>query len=417
MNKTAVIDQPKVQNMQESKSNTNHISKWSLLWALVIVSSVGGVITGVARGSSLHFTEQEEIDDVCSNVSAGERVQASSSDYITLMFNEKPTKNDCKIFLNAAVKLSRAIGKTENTYNKKAEQDLKLEEVCGLTGESNIIMFNQGEIFQNLVISVVLQAVDGVEGTLGFAGPCILNKNNGVPLGGLMFFDTADTARLIELGRLGDVILHEMMHVLGFGTTWAPFKGIDGNFSSNYTVIEDKVFTYDEKGDLVIRPDNVPKYTGVEGIAEFEKLSGKTEKYVPIQGAKLYGNEVFFNVSAKDGLGSLDNHIDYDTFENALMTYGFDMYGGIESPLTALSLGMLRDIGYTVDTSVADEYIFPAKREKKTFSLRGDFMEIIDLSNDVLRIEPMVLDIDDPSSLEQLRSRKQYSLEEVFSLV
>ena len=36
-----------------------------------------------------------------------------------------------------------------------------------------------------------------------------------------MSFDTADLARMEADGSLTDVILHEMGHVLGFGTLWS----------------------------------------------------------------------------------------------------------------------------------------------------------------------------------------------------
>ena len=71
----------------------------------------------------------------------------------------------------------------------------------------------------DVVIFATLDSIDGPSQILGFAGPCA-TRMNGLALVGIMVFDSADIATMSS-GTLNAVILHEMGHVLGFGTAWA----------------------------------------------------------------------------------------------------------------------------------------------------------------------------------------------------
>lgn len=71
-----------------------------------------------------------------------------------------------------------------------------------------------GELF----ITSTLQTIDGVEGTLGFAGPSgIYNSCMGISYSGDMTFDIDDISVMESQGIFEGVILHEMGHVLGVG--------------------------------------------------------------------------------------------------------------------------------------------------------------------------------------------------------
>eukprot|EP00924_Labyrinthula_sp_SR-Ha-C_P016495 maker-scaffold_6-snap-gene-5.43-mRNA-1 protein AED:0.00 eAED:0.00 QI:204/1/1/1/1/1/2/42/418 len=407
----------KLQNALEGKRRSKYVNKVFFLGALFTVVLVGGILGQAGGDKTVLSSQKVDHVDICLNVTVGEKVKSSSSDYISVVFDVEPTKADCHAFMNAASKLSKAIAATKNDYNVTLPQDFSLKEVCGITGNNNPPMLKQGENIQDLVIAAVLQSVDGENGVLGYAAPCIINPNNGLTLAGVIFFDTADTALMEESGILGKVVLHEMMHVLGYGLNWTPRIGPGGNLVSNFSVAEDQVLTYDDNGEIIVQPENEPIYTGDEGIAEFEKLTGKEESFIPLQGVELHGDPDFFNVSAGEGRGQVDVHIDKDTFQNALMTYGIDPEAGKEVSLTVMSLAMLRDIGYTVNTSVGDEYILPPNPWNSVSKLRGSRMDFIDLSTDLLSIEPIVLDFDYPSALKQLRSREMVSLKQALGLV
>jgi hypothetical protein len=64
-----------------------------------------------------------------------------------------------------------------------------------------------------------------------------------------MTFDRADLANMETAGTLGDVITHEMGHVLGIGGLWA-------------------------QKDLLTGPASDPRFTGPAAVAEYRKLSG-----------------------------------------------------------------------------------------------------------------------------------------------
>ena len=79
-------------------------------------------------------------------------------------------------------------------------------------------------------------AFDGVGGILGGAGPDTLTTQGGYTLAttGTMQFDSADLANMESNGTLLPVILHEMAHVMGFGTLWTA-NGVYINNTGQYT--------------------------------------------------------------------------------------------------------------------------------------------------------------------------------------
>ena len=72
----------------------------------------------------------------------------------------------------------------------------------------------------DLVIMASAPDIDGRFGVLGQAGPCVVNRQTGKAVYGVMNFDRADLDYLETKGGLESTILHEMGHVLGIGTLW-----------------------------------------------------------------------------------------------------------------------------------------------------------------------------------------------------
>ena len=82
-----------------------------------------------------------------------------------------------------------------------------------------------------VLINIDLSTIDGAGGVLGSAGPTFGNFGGSFieTTEGNMTFDTTDIDNLVTAGSFGDVIQHEMAHVLGFGTLW----GLNGTYVSD----------------------------------------------------------------------------------------------------------------------------------------------------------------------------------------
>ena len=93
-----------------------------------------------------------------------------------------------------------------------------------------------GDTVQTLFIDASVSPIDGRGGTLAQAGPSDIARDDlGFILAtdGTMQFDSADIASLAGDGSFVDVILHEMAHVMGFGSLWV-FNGVYENGTGEY---------------------------------------------------------------------------------------------------------------------------------------------------------------------------------------
>lgn len=175
-----------------------------------------------------------------------------------------------------------------------------------------------GDVLTGVRIDVSIQPIDGENGVLGQAGPTILRRGSELPITGIMEFDQADVAALEARGSFEDVILHEMAHVLGFGTLWARKNLIQGTGTVD------------------------PRFVGSASIREFADLNPSSVGPVPL--------------SNTAGPGTREGHWRELVFGDELLT-GF--LSGNERPLSRLSIASFEDIGYDVDLSRADPYVLP----------------------------------------------------------
>lgn len=170
----------------------------------------------------------------------------------------------------------------------------------------------------DVLIDATIGPIDGVGGTLGQAGPCLTRSSTGLPVYGAMEFDVADVAALEAAGDFNDVILHEMGHVLGFGTVWT-VPLLTGVGTSN------------------------PEFNGLVARGAYQAIGGTGA--VPVENS--------------GGSGTINSHWRETTFNNELMTGYLD--AGV-NPLSRLTVGSLGDLGYGVDLNAADAYGLPALR-------------------------------------------------------
>ncbi len=172
----------------------------------------------------------------------------------------------------------------------------------------------------DLLIEASAPAIDGPGNVLGQAGPTVLRSGSYLPILGIMLFDSADLQIMEDNGRLEDVILHEMAHVIGFGTIW-PYLGL-----------------IDDEGG----PD--PQFNGAGATLEYNNLFGLSALSVPVEGG--------------GGPGTQDGHWRETVFDNELMTGWIEPS---ENPLSRVTVASFGDMGYEVNLDAADAYTPPAK--------------------------------------------------------
>lgn len=184
-----------------------------------------------------------------------------------------------------------------------------------------------------LTIFAFAESIDGVSGTLASAGPTGAggiagDGTGGIPdyfyaLEGKMRFDTADIGTLSSAGTFLDAIVHEMAHVIGFGTLWntAQFGGSFVDTQSVYT-------------------DGTGQFTGAYALDTYNAEFGLTSVFVPVE---LDG-----------GSGTANGHWDEQTFAGGRLDAlnSSDLMTGFLGPLAPFPDAPL--IGTTIsDTTIA----------------------------------------------------------------
>ncbi|WP_157598797.1 leishmanolysin-related zinc metalloendopeptidase [Tateyamaria omphalii] len=206
----------------------------------------------------------------------------------------------------------------------------------------------EGETLTGVRIDVSVRPLDGTDGVLGQAGPTVLRPDTELPVAGIMEFDQADVQNLEAGGRFEDVVLHEMAHVLGFGTLW------------------------DRKGLITGAGTMDPRFVGTASRREFAALDPDGEQAVP--------------VANTGGPGTREGHWRELVFGNELMT-GF--LSGEVRPLSRLTLASFEDLGYPVDYAAADPFDLPEFRDLAKMGIT-EAVRICDLCR-MGRTDPVVL--------------------------
>lgn len=180
------------------------------------------------------------------------------------------------------------------------------------------------ETVDDVVIFAEVGPIDGAGGILGQAGPCLIRSLSFHTIIGVMRFDVADLNNIEASGLLQTVILHEMQHVLGFGSIWV------------------------SRGVLLGQGGADPSFTGANAIAAFNTIGGQN-----YAGPKV-------PVENTGGAGTRDAHWRESVFGAELMT-GFVNAGS--NPLSVVTVESFLDLGYQVNTAAADNFSvgpFPA---------------------------------------------------------
>jgi len=204
----------------------------------------------------------------------------------------------------------------------------------------------------DLRITYNFSPIDGAGKIIGSAGPNQLRAGTLLPFTGSMNFDTADIGTLTPNQQTA-LFLHEMGHVLGIGTIWSQ-KGCSlcetGN--GNYN----------------------PKGVCPEAQSRFNASPGRNPA------ANLL-------IEQNGGPGTACGHWSETQLQSEVMT-GFltvNTKTGI-SEVSTITLGGLRDLGYTVDFTKADAFSIP------TSNLNSEI--IISMGDDTTKGDMTVHDTD-----------------------
>lgn len=189
-------------------------------------------------------------------------------------------------------------------------------------------------IITSVLIYATVAPIDGPGKILGGASPCWVRLPGLTSLVGDMTFDSADLPSLETNNLLKPVILHEMGHVLGFGTLW----NCEPYFSPPDCVKPPLLVDAGTDSTHFVGADANNYYAAAGGLTAFPSLLP-----VPVENT--------------GGPGTQDGHWRETVMTNELMT-GYVALGA--SPLSAITIGSLADMGYDVSYVTAEAYTFSA---------------------------------------------------------
>lgn len=222
-------------------------------------------------------------------------------------------------------------------------------DIPGLTGTLQ-------ETSQGIIIYASVAPIDGVGMILAQAGPCFIRPSSSLPAVGVMQFDEADIQYYINTGLFESVVLHEMNHVVGFGTIW-DLKNLLRNPA--YILVNDTIPTLTGSLD--------PRFTGASSLAQCLSASGTATHCgaagsgIAVEQCGTYGTadghwrETFTstctgaNRAPQGGFPAFDTEVNTSYVE-----------ASPNMPWSAMSIASFQDLGYTVNLLAADAYSVPS---------------------------------------------------------
>ena len=188
-------------------------------------------------------------------------------------------------------------------------------------------------VIDDLRIYARVATIDGVGGTLARAGPAFVRVPSDLPAVSLITLDLDDIGGFAATDLRG-VVLHEIAHTLGFGTSWDDL----GLLASP---------SIDEDGEP-ISPVPDTHFTGSEAIAAFDAAGGTsyTGEKVPVENT--------------GGSGTADAHWRRSVFGIGELMNGYRILGSrTAGAMSRVTIQSMADMGYSVDVDEADTYRLP----------------------------------------------------------
>ena len=265
---------------------------------------------------------------------------------IELQFVNPPTVAQQNAFNSAAARWAEVITGDVGAVNVTPPAPV---DVCGAPAGTTV----SGTV-NDLRIVVNLDSIDGVGNILGAATPCYTRSGGRqLPLIGFMVFDTFDLAALQAGGELGDVVLHEMGHVLGFGTYWEP------QAPNNFIVTSGAV-------------GSTLGFNGPNAVAAYTGSNGGSGSAVPVE-------DIF-------GPGTARSHWKESVFLSEIMT---GIITGTVHPLGLTTIQSMADLGYAVNGAAADAFNMDTQPTLRAGEPAGPSFE---LKDDIIRVPRRYID-------------------------
>lgn len=188
-------------------------------------------------------------------------------------------------------------------------------------------------VIDDLRIYAQVASIDGAGGALARAGPAFVRVSSDLPAVSLITLDLDDIEESTTTDLRG-IVLHEIAHALGFGTTW---DGL-GLLASP---------SIDEDGEP-ISPVPDTHFNGSEAIAAFDAAGGTsyTGEKVPVENM--------------GGPGTADGHWRNSVFGIRELMNGYRILGSrTAEAMSLVTIQSMADMGYEVDVDEADTYTLP----------------------------------------------------------
>ena len=177
------------------------------------------------------------------------------------------------------------------------------------------------ETIDDVLIFATIDSIDGPGGILGAAGPCLRRGGSRWTVVGGMEFDVADVGSMEASGIFEAVILHEMAHVLGFGTWWT------------------------------VAPSLLAGAVATGGFDPYF-IGPLAKDRFAFSGGAFYGGPTV-PVEAGGGPGTRDSHWRESVMGRELMTGYISLTA---NPLSSITVASLGDMAYTVSYAFVDPY-------------------------------------------------------------
>lgn len=311
------------------------------------VTSATGQVSGISWTLGVKGGDQTltaTVDSVSQKISA----TIQSSFPVTLRFFGPTMSTEAQAaFTNAAARIRAAVVGITGVAGVSLV-GAKLDD-CGASGLTGTL----NESTTGIIIYAAVAPIDGVGKVLAKAGPCYVRDATVLPAVGVMQFDAADIQNYITTGRFEAVVLHEMNHVVGFGTIW-----------TDKFLLKDPAMT----NDSIPKPTGSlnPRFTGSNAITSCLAAGGSANHCAAGVGVA---------VEQCGGDGTADGHW-RESFTTTCTGSGgapvggtpaFDaelMTGYAEStanmPWSAMTISSFRDLGYNVNLLAADPFQVPS---------------------------------------------------------